>query len=126
MWKDWVAVGVGGMVGSLARYGIVLLFALIGPAWLPLATLAANVLGCFAMGYISQWAYHEGLTHHWWVVGARVGLLGGFTTFSSFGLDVFREWQAGRATYSAGLVLSHCLFGLAAIALGIAAAQRAD
>ena len=126
MLKDWIAVGLGGMLGSLARYGIMLLFALIGPAWLPIATLAANVLGCLAIGYVSQWAYHAELTHHWWVVGVRVGLLGGLTTFSSFGLDVIREWQAGRTTFSLALVAAHCAAGIAAVALGIALARQQE
>ena len=117
-------MGIGGMLGSLARHGVVLLFALIGTAWLPYATLTVNVVGCFAIGFISQWAYQHELTGAWWVVGVRVGLLGGLTTFSTFGLDVFREWQAGRTSVSLALILLHCILGLAAVACGISLAQH--
>ena len=125
-WANWIAVGVGGMLGSMARYGLLQLFSAIGPAWLPAATLSANVLGCFAIGYVSQWAFHQQLTGTWWIVGIRVGLLGGLTTFSSFALDVLREWQNGRAGFSVALVCMHVALGLAAVAAGVAIGTQAD
>ncbi len=112
------------MLGALARYGILLIFSVIGPSWLPVATLVANLGGCLAIGYISQWAVQQDLTHHWWIVGVRVGLLGGLTTFSSFALDVVRQWQLGRSGLSLGLIAAHCALGIAAVALGMSLARQ--
>ena len=119
MWKDWLAVGLGGMLGSVARFAVMKGITLVGVDWVPAATLVVNVTGCFAIGYVSQWAFHRELTDSWWIVGIRVGLLGGLTTFSSFGLDVFREWQSGRLSLSVTLVAAHILFGITAVVLGM-------
>lgn len=120
----WLAVGIGGMLGALARYALMLLFSRMGAAWLPYATLTVNVVGCFAIGFIAQWAFHQEMNSHWWVIGVRVGLLGGLTTFSSFGLDVVREWQGGRNGMSLMLILLHCILGFGAVLAGMALARQ--
>ena len=119
MMKEWLAVGLGGMSGAMARHGLTQLFSLIGPAWLPIATLAANVGGCFAIGVLAQWSLQQELPREWWVVGLRVGLLGGLTTFSSFGLDIVRLWNENQKTASSGLLLGHLVLGITAVAAGM-------
>lgn len=121
--KVWMAVAVGGMIGSLGRYGLLLAFALVGPAWAPVATLAANLLGCFAIGWLAHWSFLLEQSNHWLVVGVRVGLLGGLTTFSSFALDVYRLWQTGRPGLSLSVASLHIVLGLAAVVAGIALSQ---
>ena len=119
MLRDWLAVAIGGMLGSTARYGLMLAFAAADPKYLPLATLSANVVGCFAMGIISQLAIHHWDSQAWWVVGIRVGLLGGLTTFSSFAVDVVRSWEAGRTGEWLLLVAAHCGLGILAMLGGM-------
>ncbi len=125
MMKEWIAVACGGMLGAVLRHALSGVFSLISPAWLPIATLVANVLGCLAIGALAQWSFHQQLSSHWWVVGARVGLLGGLTTFSSFGLDIVRLWQTQRTSHSMALAAAHLILGLMAIAIGMSLA-RAD
>ncbi len=117
--RECLAVAAGGAVGSLARYGLLLLFSLIGAAWLPIATLLSNLLGCLAIGYLAHWSLQAELSQHWWVVGARVGLLGGLTTFSSFALDVLRVWEQDRPTGAVLLASAHVTLGLAAALTGL-------
>jgi CrcB protein len=123
MLREWFAVGLGGMLGALTRHALATLFALIGHSWLPIATLAANVLGCLAIGILAQWSMEQQLTRHWWVVGLRVGVFGGLTTFSSFALDLVRLWQDERTAQSLGLLLAHLLLGIAAVVVGMALAR---
>lgn len=114
-----IAVAAGGLLGAVLRHALLGLFSLLGVSWLPISTLTANVLGCFAIGVLAQWSFHQQLTNHWWVVGARVGLLGGLTTFSSFGLDIVRLWQADRTSYAIFLCAAHVALGLGAVVAGL-------
>jgi CrcB protein len=89
----WVALG--GALGSAARYGVNLAtIRFIGPAF-PWGTLAVNVIGSFLMGlFMALWAQKFPDNDN-----ARLflmtGLLGGFTTFSAFSLDVLNLMQRG-------------------------------
>ena len=95
----------------------------MNPTWLPIATLVANIGGCFAIGALAQWSLHHDIGKEWWVVGVRVGLLGGLTTFSSFALDVARLWNDSNRSLSAGLAASHLVLGLLAVAAGMICMQ---
>ncbi|MEM7477222.1 MAG: fluoride efflux transporter CrcB [Planctomycetota bacterium] len=120
MLKEWIAVVLGGVLGVSLRHLLASLFALIGSAWLPFATLAANVIGCFAIGILAQWSLQQETSKEWWVIGARVGLLGGLTTFSSFALDVAKLWNQDQRGFSVGLATGHVILGLIAVFAGLA------
>ncbi|MFD1251922.1 MULTISPECIES: fluoride efflux transporter CrcB [Devosia] len=109
-------VGIGGAIGAMGRYGLSQLIGRLLPMSFPLATLLVNILGSLAMGVF------VGLMARLlpaWQAEARlfvaVGILGGFTTFSSFSLDTIVLMERG-ALIEAGLyvVLSVvvCLAGL--------------
>src|SRR5690554_2001098 len=102
-------VGLGGAVGSMARYGVGRMFPLGG---FPYATLTVNVVGSLLMGLLAAVLSRTAIG---WSEEARlllgVGLLGGFTTFSAFSLDVFTllqrgEWASGIAYIILSVVLS--------------------
>src|SRR5688572_10826122 len=85
----WLAVAIGGAIGSMARYGVGLLVQeRFSPARFPVATAAVNLAGCFVIGLLAGLNASDRMTLR---VPARefvfVGLLGGFTTFSAFGLE---------------------------------------
>lgn len=122
MAKEWFAVALGGMAGATLRHVITSCFSLVGAPWLPIATLTANSLGCFAIGLLAHWAIQSESQNEWWVVGARVGVLGGLTTFSSFALEVVRVWQTERVM-AVVLCLSHLLVGICAVLLGMSVAK---
>ena len=105
-----VLVAVGGAAGAVARYLIGLqTLRLFGAAW-PYGTLAVNVLGGFLMGALAGLlAIRGGPDQEKLRLLLGVGVLGGFTTFSAYSLEVFamierRAWLQA-ATYSLGSVV---------------------
>ena len=114
-------VGAGGFVGSVLRFAASGLAQRIMPtALFPLGTLAVNVIGCFLIGYGNGLADARGLFSANARVFLFIGLLGGFTTFSTFGYETMalvRGSQEVRALVNVGL---HLALGLAAVWLGYA------
>lgn len=113
---DLLAVFVGGGLGSLARYLTGLAFLQrFGPGF-PYGTLAINLAGCFLIGIIAELAqtraYGIGSSTRLFLV---VGVLGGFTTFSTFAYDAVT--LAGEA-----LSVPAIVYVLASVAGGIIAA----
>ncbi|MCA9406967.1 MAG: fluoride efflux transporter CrcB [Candidatus Omnitrophica bacterium] len=92
-------VGVGGFCGATLRYLIGLLaHRLSGGHWFPHGTLTVNVVGCFLIGLIVALGESKGFLSHNLHLFLVIGLLGGFTTFSSFGHEtavLFRNAQTG-------------------------------
>ncbi len=115
----WIA-GMGGFVGAALRYGLSTAATRCLPAGYPYGTLGVNVLGCLAIGAVlgltrDQPALSENARVFW-----VVGLLGSFTTFSTFGHETLALWteaMTGRALLHVGL---HLFLGLCAVALGAA------
>ena len=116
-WRAWLAVAVGGLVGSELRYGLALAFP-DQPASLPWATLWINVAGSFVLAALTTAWMARPRTAFWLRAGLGPGLLGSFTTFSAV---VFAADQLARAgqhpVWIAYLALS-LLLGLAAAAAG--------
>ena len=118
-----VSVTLGGGVGALLRYQLGrLTTAVLGPqavSTFPWATLFANVLGSMAMGLLAGWLarHSEGGDQVRLLLG--VGLLGGFTTFSSFSLEMMLLIERGQLALAltyAGISLAA---GLAALYVGL-------
>ncbi|PIB25022.1 camphor resistance protein CrcB [Amylibacter kogurei] len=104
-------VAIGGALGAMLRYlvGISVAF--------PYGTLVVNVLGSFIMGLVFVMFVDNGLDR--WVPLVMVGLLGGFTTFSAFSLDVLRLIETDRAAAAFGYVLASVVLSLAAIFVAV-------
>jgi CrcB protein len=118
----WLAVGVGGGLGALGRYflnGIVQSrFGLF-----PAGIFAINVLGCLAIGLLAGFIAASRLQLH---ETARAfltaGVLGGFTTFSAYGLDTLILARGGHTALAAGNALGQMVAGLAAVWVGFSLA----
>jgi CrcB protein len=125
MLPPWIVVGIGGAAGSLLRYWANLMLArgLGQPSYV--STLAVNVIGCAIIGLLAGQLASGRVT-----MGASlqlfvfVGLLGGFTTFSSFGLDTFTLAREGRRYAAAFNVVFQVAVGLLGVAAGYALGSR--
>jgi CrcB protein len=116
--SGWLAVALGGAIGSMARHGVNVVVARLGQS-VPYATVAVNLVGCAVIGILAGLIASARLSM---TPTARlfvfVGVLGGFTTFSSFGLDTFTLAREGRHAAALGNVAIQVILGLAAVAGG--------
>ena len=118
-------VALGGAVGSLARYQVGRgMTRLLGPqqvATFPWATLAVNVAGSLAMGLLAGWLARSGEIGETWRLLVGVGLLGGFTTFSAFSLELMMLIERGQASTAFVYAAVSVLAGLSALYIGLIA-----
>ena len=112
-----LAVAVGGALGSLGRYGLSVWGATLATR-IPLGTLAANVLGCLAMGAVMHAVIVRAAMPEAWRLFLAVGLLGGLTTFSTFSYESITLARQGHAGSAALYVFGSLVIGLAAALLG--------
>lgn len=111
-------VALGGAVGAVARF---LTVAGVARAWgpgFPLGTLVVNVAGSFLMGVLWIWLEARGLTRLAPLLMA--GVLGGFTTFSAFSLDVLRLWENGQTMAAGGYAAASVVLSVMALVAGAA------
>ncbi|MCB0396781.1 MAG: fluoride efflux transporter CrcB [Flavobacteriales bacterium] len=80
----WVAVFLGGGLGSLARYGIARFVTAMGWSTLPYATFIANIASCLILGLVLKSLAMRPEAGDWWKLLIIVGFCGGFSTFSTF------------------------------------------
>lgn len=118
-------VALGGAVGAVARYLISeQTVRLLGSGW-PYATLMVNVVGGLAMGLLFGWL--AGLCaadQERWRLLLAVGLLGGFTTFSAFSLDMMLMLERRAYVAASIYTLSSVAFSIPAVFLGIWLARK--
>jgi CrcB protein len=115
----WIAVAVGGALGSMARHWVNLEVAHRFERVVPWATFIVNVVGCVVIGALAG-RIASGRWHVTPVVRAFVfvGVLGGFTTFSSFGLDTFTLGHGGEHAAAFWNVAGQIVLGLGGVWLG--------
>ncbi len=108
-----IVIAAGGATGALLRFwmsnGI---HVLLGRAF-PYGTLAVNVLGSFAMGLLYVYMLEKIEINAEWRAALTIGLLGAFTTFSTFSIETMNLIEAGdlgKAAINIGLSIGLCLF----------------
>jgi len=115
-------VGLGGALGSIARYLLSGWALHHSVDWrFPLGTFAVNVIGCLVVGLLGGLA----VKHDFFMGDTRIflftGLVGGFTTVSAFGFETFFLLRRGDVLVAGGYVLSTVVIGLLAVWLGFSA-----
>jgi CrcB protein len=112
-------VGLGGFIGSALRY-------LVG-GWaqglsksldFPYGTLTVNLIGCFVIGFLGELAEARGIFASETRLLVFIGLLGGFTTFSSFGNDTVNLARSGQMLNALTNVAVNVIFGMLLVWLG--------
>ena len=122
----WIAVASGGALGAMARHAV---NKWVHHGWpfarFPLATLVVNVSGCFTVGVLAGLIATGRLPMRAnWREFVFVGLLGGFTTFSTFGLDTMTLLRGGEAGQALANVALHIIGGLGAVYVGFLVVER--
>jgi fluoride exporter len=115
-----VLVAVGGAIGaSLRHLGNLASLRLLGPGF-PWGTMAINIVGSFAMGiFIEVLARRFGGASNELRLFVATGILGGFTTFSAFSLDVAVLWERGAALHALAYVFASVAGAIIALFLGL-------
>ncbi len=115
----WLAVGAGGAIGAMARHGVSrVALHFLGPNF-PWGTLAANVSGSFLMGLMIVWLSRTEPHSAALRVFLTVGLLGAFTTFSTFSLDVVTLYRDRTVMIAAAYLLASIVLAVAGLLGGL-------
>jgi CrcB protein len=118
-----LVVGAGGFLGSAARYllqGFVYRYL---PADFPYATFIINVTGCYAIGFLGVLAQEMFLVGPTARLFLMVGILGGYTTFSTFGYETVELLREGSGFLAAANAAGQVVLGLVAVWGGAATAR---
>jgi CrcB protein len=113
-------VAIGGAFGSMCRYALASLIGRLTTADFPIATFAINILGGFLMGVwiaaMAMWLPTKAKDLH---LLFAVGVLGGFTTFSAFSLDLFFLIERGEVLQASAYALGSVVMSVAALIGGM-------
>jgi fluoride exporter len=121
----WIFIAAGGALGSVLRYAV--------QGWVgqqiagrsfPIGTIVVNISGCLIIGLLAGFFDGPQLVPEEYRLGLLIGVLGGYTTFSSFGLETFRLANDGEFFLALANVLVSCVVGLAAVWVGYRLAER--
>jgi CrcB protein len=120
----YLLVLAGGAIGSLARYiaGTAIMNRFTGR--FPLGTLIVNVTGCFLIGAIMTMLTQKPAPHPNWRLFLVVGILGGYTTFSSFEWETFAAARSGSPWIGLLNVMASVVLGYFAVWLGVISVGR--
>jgi fluoride exporter len=112
-------IGIGGALGSVARYLVSSwVQALTRSVNFPFGTLTVNVVGCFVIGFLAQLAEARGVFTSEARAFIFIGILGGFTTFSSFGNETYNLVHGGELMSALVNVGANVILGLLAVWVG--------
>lgn len=114
-------VAAGGAFGAVLRYGMGLL---LQDRDFPYATLSVNVIGSLCIGLLYVWVVEKALLADEWRLALMVGVLGAFTTFSSFSLETLALVERGAVAAAGANILLNLLLCLLACWLGLVLARQ--
>ena len=118
-------IGFAGLVGTLCRYGLSGFVATRFGETFPTGTLLVNIIGCFLAGFLFYPLHERFLVSELVRTALMIGFLGGFTTFSSFGLQTFTLLKDGEPFFAIMNVIASNLVGLFSVWAGYALSKFA-
>ncbi|MBX2884685.1 MAG: fluoride efflux transporter CrcB [Granulosicoccus sp.] len=119
---SFACVALGGALGACCRYALSLVIEL-QQGRLPLATLLANISGCFVAGMLVTWLVSRGMAGSFAHLLLLVGFLGSFTTLSAFSVESLRLFEQGHWQQAMSYIAISLTGALIAAWLGIAFAR---
>lgn len=114
-----LAVGLGGAVGALSRYGLDAAIERRTESVFPWATFVVNVSGCLAVGFVIAALVDRHRAPQWLRAGLVIGFCGGYTTFSTFAQEALDLLETGKAAVAFAAIAANVLLGLAAVFVGL-------
>lgn len=118
-----LSIGIGGAIGAVLRYCMGNILTKVLGSSFPYGTFCINIIGCFFMGMLMTIIVDKGLLSPTWRLFLCVGLLGGFTTFSSFSYEALTLLQEGNLLFALLYAGGSVCLGILAAFLGILAAD---
>lgn len=116
---SYLIVFVGAGIGGVLRYAMSPAVQRACNDWtFPIGTFSVNMLGCLFIGILGQLAESKGLFTGEMRLFLFVGVLGGYTTFSSFGFETFQLLRDGQFLYAIANAAGQVIFGLLCVWLG--------
>lgn len=116
----WLAIGAGGAIGAMARHGVgVASLKLLGPKF-PWGTLTVNTMGSFAMGFFIAWLVAREPHSSALRLFIATGMLGAFTTFSTFALDAVTLYRERTLTMAGAYVAASVILSIGSLFAGLA------
>ena len=114
-----LAVAMGGALGAVLRYLVVIGMSNISFIGMPTGVLSCNILGSFLLGILISWSMKDPLISENLRIFLQVGILGAFTTFSTFALEVFNMTEKGDYTIAMIYVVLSVILSIGGLLLGI-------
>jgi fluoride exporter len=116
-------VALGGALGASARYGVDRLIEQRTSSIFPWATFTINLTGCFVIGLLTAALVERQHLPAWVRVGLVVGVVGGYTTFSTFAQETFELGEVRHVAVAFAYVAASVILGLAAVYAGTLAGR---
>jgi CrcB protein len=113
-----VGVALGGALGASSRYALDRFIEARSAALFPLSTFAVNISGCFLIGVVSAALVERHHLPAWLRIGVVVGVIGGYTTFSTFAQEALDLDEIHHVALSFAYLVGSVGFGLLAVYLG--------
>lgn len=119
MWRQLMAVAIGGVLGCLLRWALALMMNSYFPT-IPPGTLAANLIGCYIIGVaVAFFTAYPGFAPEWRLL-LTTGFCGGLTTFSTFSAEIVVLFQSGRPIWALSGIAVHLIGSLLMTIAGMA------
>ena len=121
---QWLMIAIGGALGSMARYAAVSYITPLFAYRFPFGTFIVNISGSFLIGVAYVVIVEKAIIPVEWRLFFITGIIGGYTTFSSFSLEVLQTWQEGYPLNSILYVTGSVFLGLLATYIGMQLTQK--
>ncbi|RYY01878.1 MAG: fluoride efflux transporter CrcB [Gammaproteobacteria bacterium] len=121
---QWLMIAIGGALGSVARYAAVGYLTPMLNYRFPFGTFIVNISGSFLIGVAYVVIVEKAIIPSEWRLFFITGILGGYTTFSSFSLEVLQSWQQGNPLNSMLYATSSVFLGLLFAYIGMQLTQK--
>lgn len=120
----WLMIALGGALGSVLRYAAVTSITPLISSRFPYGTFAVNLVGSLLIGVAYVLLVERAALPSEWRLFFITGILGGFTTFSAFSLEMLQLWQQGHVVQAFVYAIGSVALGLLCVFLGVLLTQK--